>query len=130
MSINERKMDSNIIAKIIYNINNEEKEYSFIIKSDNNKSIIKDIKLFLELKHIAIKPNSNFYLKRDNIIIRELDKNEIINKTDIRTNDQIIILENKKIFSNKCSISREKVSDSKMSFGESKDEIFYEEKKS
>ena len=80
MSINERKMDSNIIAKIIYNINNEEKEYSFIIKSDNNKSIIKAIKLFLELKHIAIKPNSNFYLKRDNIIIRELDKNEIIIK--------------------------------------------------
>ena len=66
-------MDSNIIAKIIYNTNNEEKEYSFIIKSDNNKSIIKTIKPFLELNHIAIKPNSIFYLKRNNVIIRELD---------------------------------------------------------
>ena len=62
MIMNERKMESNVISKIIYNINDEEKEYLFIIKSDNNKSINEAIKYFLGLKNISIKSNYHLYL--------------------------------------------------------------------
>ena len=128
MIMNTGKIDSNVIAKIIYNINNEEKEYLFIIKSDNKKTLNKAIELFLRLKNISFKSSYYLYLKRNNVIIRELDKNEFINKADIRTNDQIIILENKlKIFSNEDT-NIVKISDMK-TIEKDNDEIIYTYKK-
>ena len=93
----EKQISSNIIVKLIYKIDNENKEYLFIIKKENDLSVDNAIKDFFKLNNITIIPPYYLYLKRNNIIKKELDKNEIITKINLKTNDEIIISSNKLI---------------------------------
>ena len=93
----EKQICSNIIVKLINQIDNESKEYLFTIEKENDLPINNAIKDFFKLNNITIIPPYYLYLKRNNIIKKELDKSEIITKINLKTNDEIIISSNKLI---------------------------------
>ena len=101
----EKRLKDNYIIKIVLDIDNTNREYLFNIKFDKNKTINKAIIDFMRLKNYKIHKNYYYYLRRNNTLIKELDKYEKINEIDIRTGDYIIVSNRNLILSkNKINI--------------------------
>ena len=86
-----RKLNENVIVNVIIDLKGTKYEYLFNLKLDKKNSIGKEFKDFVRLKNHKIPSIYYLYLSRNQNIIKELDKNEQLSKSDIKTGDKVII---------------------------------------
>ena len=90
-----RKINENAIINVIFDLKGFKYQYLFNLKLDKEKSLGKELKDFSRLKNHRIDNNYNLYLSRNEIVIKELDKNEKITQSEIKTGDTVIITDKK-----------------------------------
>ena len=91
----KRKINESAIINVIFDLKGFKYQYLFNLKLDKEKSLGKEFKDFSRLKNYGIYNDYNLYLSRNEIVIKELDKNEKISQSEIKTGDTVIITDKK-----------------------------------
>ena len=87
----KRKINESAIINVIFDLKGFKYQYLFNLKLNIEKSLGKEFKDFSMLKNHRIYNDYNLYLSRNEIVIKELDKNEKISQSEIKTGDTLII---------------------------------------
>ena len=91
----KRKINESAIINVIFDLKGFKYQYLFNLKLNIEKSLGKEFKDFSRLKNHRIDNDYNLYLSRNGIVIKELDKNEKISQSEIKTGDTVIITDKK-----------------------------------
>ena len=96
----KRKINESATINVIFDLKGFKYQYLFNLKLNIEKSLGKEFKDFSRLKNHRIDNDYNLYLSRNEIVIKELDKNEKISQSEIKTGDTVIITDKRiEIFS-------------------------------
>jgi len=90
-----RTINENAIINVIIELKGIKAEYPFLLKFDKEKSLGREFKDFTRLKNHRIDSIYYIYLSRNHKIIKELDKEEQLSKSGIKTKDTVIITDKK-----------------------------------
>jgi len=90
-----RTINENVIINVIIELKGIKSEYPFLLKFDKEKSLGREFKDFTRLKNLRIDSIYYIYLSRNQKIIKELDKEELLSKSGIKTKDTVIITDKK-----------------------------------